>query len=367
MIAGDISMKGEMLRKIEIAGYRSIRNAAIDLSNINILIGANGAGKSNFISVFTLIQKMISLDLQSTVSKYGATSLLYNGPKETDEIMIKASFDNSAYGFTLKPTDDERMFFSDEYFLSGPECLRSSAGKGHFESKWRDIVSNVDDCYISSFLSAESWCVYHFSDTSETSLMRRPHSVHDNLFLSQDARNIAPFLLRLMDEYPSDYRNIVSTLRMVAPSFKDFVLIPNSNTEEVMLRWTKDGYDDVMGSNQLSDGILRFVCLTTLLLQPEDLRPTTIILDEPELGLYPQAMIYLAEMIKSVGQTNQLIISTQSADLVDEFLPEDIIFVKDDGIGTEFSRLEPDRFNGWLEDGYTLGLLWKKNLLTGVH
>ncbi len=363
-------MKGKMLKKIEIAGYRSIRNAAVDLGNINILIGANGAGKSNFISVFALIQKIISLDLQSTVSKCGATSLLYNGQKETDEISIKASFGDNGYGFSLKLTDDERMFFSDEYYFWNPtdsDHVKSSLGNGHFESKWKNGVGNKIDHYVKHVLSAESWRVYHFNDTSRTSFMKRPCNVHDNLFLTQDARNIAPFLLRLKEEYPSDYKNIVSTIRMVAPFFKDFILVPNNNTEEVALRWAKTDYDGVMGPNQLSDGTLRFICLTTLLLQPEDLRPVTIILDEPELGLFPQAMIYLAEMIKSVGQTSQLIISTQSADLVDEFLPEDIIVVKDNGIGTEFSRLEPDKLRSWLEEDYTLGMLWKKNLLTGDY
>ncbi len=369
-LIGGVSMKGKMLKKIEIAGYRSICNAAVDLGNINILIGANGAGKSNFISVFALIQKIISLDLQSTVSKCGATSLLYNGPKETDKISIEASFDDNGYGFSLKLTDDERMFFSDEYYYWDPKDskrVKSSLGTGHFESKWKNGVGNKIDYYVKSVLSAESWRVYHFNDTSRTSFMKRPCDVHNNLFLTQDARNIAPFLLRLKEEYPSDYENIVSTIRMVAPFFKDFVLAPNNNTDEVVLRWMKVGYDDVMGPNQLSDGTLRFICLTTLLLQPDDLRPMTIILDEPELGLFPQAMVYLAEMIRSVGQTSQLIISTQSADLVDEFSPEDIIVVKDNGAGTEFSRLEADKLRSWLEEDYTLGLLWKKNLLTGDY
>ena len=360
-------MIGKMLKKIEIKGYRSIRDASVNLENVNILIGPNGAGKSNFISAFALIQKIISLDLQMTVSKCGATSLLYNGPKETDKIAIEAFFENNGYGFSLELTDDERMAFSDEYFYWADANKKSSLGNGHFESKWKEGADNKMNYYVIPVLSAESWRVYHFNDTSRTSLMKRPCSIHDNVALLHDAKNIAPFLLRLKDEFSSDYRNIVSTIRMVAPFFEDFVLIPNNNTEEVMLRWKKIGYDGIMGPNQLSDGTLRFICLATLLLQPKDLRPMTIILDEPELGLFPQAMIYLAEMIKSVGKTSQLIISTQSADLVDEFSPDDIIVVRDNGNGTTFSRLEPEKLKNWLEDDYTLGLLWKKNLLSGDY
>lgn len=360
-------MIGTMLKRINIAGYRSIRDVSVNLENINILIGPNGAGKSNFISAFALIQKIISLNLQTTISKCGATSLLYNGPKETKKISIEASFENNAYGFSLELTDDERMMFSNEYFCWTSENVKSPVGSGHFESKWKEGVGNKIDYYVKPVLSAESWRVYHFNDTSRTSLMKRPCSVYDNGFLMHDARNIASFLLRLREEYRADYNNIVSTVRMVAPFFEDFVLIPNMNTDEVILRWKKNGYDGIMGPNQLSDGTLRFICLTTLLLQPKDLRPMTIILDEPELGLFPQAMIYLAEMIKSVGETSQLIISTQSVDLVDEFTPGDIIVVRDDGSGTTFSRLDSEKLRSWLDEDYTLGLLWKKNLLTGDY
>ena len=329
-------MNGEILKKIRIKGFRSIRDASVDLGNINILIGPNGSGKSNFLSAFAFVRRVVSLELQRTVSKRGVKSLLYNGSDETNDITIEVSFENNCYGFSLKLTENERLMFSDEYFCQEQSGTKYSLGSGHFESKWRDCAE--DDA--ESFSSAKLWRVYHFNDTSETSLMRRSCSIYDNVTLLDDARNIAPFLLRLKEEYPSDYGKIVSTIRLAAPFFKDFLLIPNNDAEEVMLRWKKIDCDGIMGPNQLSDGTLRFICLTTLLLQPKELRPMTIILDEPELGLYPQAMVYLAEMIKSVGMTGQIIVSTQSADLLDEFSPDDIITVRDDGNGTEFFSLE---------------------------
>ncbi len=329
-------MNGEMLKKIRIKGYRSIRDVSVELGNINILIGPNGSGKSNFLSAFAFVRRVVSLELQRTVSKRGVKSLLYNGSDETNDITIEVSFENNCYGFSLKLTENERLMFSDEYFCQEQSGTKYSLGSGHFESKWKDCIKDN----VESFLSAKSWCVYHFNDTSGTSLMKHSCSIHDNAILSDDARNIAPFLLRLKEEYPSDYRKIVSTIHLVAPFFEDFVLITNNDAEEVMLRWKKIDCDGIMGPNQLSDGTLRFICLTTLLLQPKEFRPMTIILDEPELGLYPQAMVYLAEMIKSVGMTGQIIVSTQSADLLDEFSPDDIITVRDDGNGTEFFSLE---------------------------
>lgn len=357
-------MDDAMLRKIKITGYRSIRDASVDLDNINILIGPNGGGKSNFLSALELIQKIAYRELQLTISRYGVTSLLYNGPKETKKISIETSFGSDTYGFSLELRENECMVFSDEYLYQTSDDTRSSIGRGHFESKLEEHISNK---ITNQIISAKSWSVYHFDDTSRTSLMRKSCSVHDNVSLMSDARNIAPFLLRLREEYLTDYNNIVSSIRVIAPFFDDFILIPNTDTEEVMLKWKRIDNDDIMWPNQLSGGTLRFVCLTTLLLQPKRLRPTMIILDEPELGLSPQAMNCLVDMIKSVGKTDQLIISTQSTDLVNEFTAKDIIVVKDDGSGTTFSRLAPERLNHWLDDGYTFSMLWRKNLLNSTN
>lgn len=357
-------MDDAMLKKIKITGSRSIHDASIDLDNINILIGPNGGGKSNFLSVLELTQRIVSQELQTTISRYGVTSLLYNGPKETKNISIETSFGNDVYGFSLELREDERMMFSDEYLCQTSEDTRSSIGKGYFESK---LVEHTSDKITDHIISAKTWRVYHFDDASRTSLMRKSCSIHDNVYLMPDARNIAPFLLRLKEEYLTDYNNIVSSIRIIAPFFDDFILIPNTDTEEVMLKWKRIDHNDIMWPNQLSGGTLRFICLTTLLLQPKRLRPTMIILDEPELGLSPQAMICLAEIIKSVGKTDQLIISTQSTDLIDEFTAKDIIVVKDDGPGTTFSRLDPERLKRWLDDGYTFSMLWRKNLLTSDY
>lgn len=360
-------MAGERLDFIRVRGYRSIRECRVNLRRVNVLIGPNGAGKSNFISVFSLIQHILTGDLQNTVSRCGSSSLLYNGPKTTPSFEIEASFGNNGYGFELEPTDDGRMMFSKEYFTWNMSTAPFVIGNAHFESKWEEGVHNRTDNYIKPVLAAQSWRVYHFNDTSRSANMKQFHDIHDNAFLHQDAGNIAPFLLRLKEEHKAEYSRIIHTIRMVAPFFDDFVLIPNDTNDRIILRWKKKGYDGVMNSNQLSDGTLRFICLSTLLLQPVAMRPATIILDEPELGLFPQAMVYLVEMIESAGNEGQVVVSTQSADLVDEFSPEDIIVVEDRGNGTEFRRLETNRLKEWLENDYTMGQLWKKNLLSGGY
>ncbi len=285
--------------------------------------------------------------------------------KTTRSVSMEATFGENSYGFVLEPTDDQRMMFTEEYFKWNRVENKSVLGRGHFESVWEKGVGNGIDGYVAPVLDARAWRVYHFHDTTRSSGMKQAHDLHDNAFLLQNAENIAPFLLRLKNEFPETYSRIANTVRMVAPLFDDFFLEPNESNDTIVLRWKKRGYDGVMGPNQFSDGTLRFVCLSVLLLQPTKLMPETIILDEPELGLYPQAMVYLSEMLHSAGEKKQVIVSTQSADLVDDFSPEDIILVEDRGDGSIFRRVDTDSLKEWLEDDYSLGLLWKKNLLSG--
>lgn len=181
-----------------------------------------------------------------------------------------------------------------------------------------------------------------------------------------DAGNLAAFLYRLRQHYAKNYEEIVRTIQLIAPYFDNFVLEPQEgNEEQIVLKWQQKGCDDIFNASQLSDGTLRFICLATLLLQPHELQPATIIVDEPELGLHPYAITIFADMVRQLSDEKQIIISTQSVELLNEFDVEDIIVVDRGENGSEFKRLDEDALALWLEADYTLGDLWKKNILGG--
>ena len=143
-----------------------------------------------------------------------------------------------------------------------------------------------------------------------------------------DAANLAAFLFRLKSNYKKNYDEIVRTIQLIAPYFSDFVLEPQEgNEEQIVLKWQQKGCDDIFNASQLSDGTLRFICLTTLLLQPHELQPATIVVDEPELGLHPYAITIFSEMVKQLSDEKQIIISTQSVELLNEFDVDDVIVV----------------------------------------
>jgi predicted ATPase len=119
-----------------------------------------------------------------------------------------------------------------------------------------------------------------------------------------------------------------------------------------------------MNAMSLSDGTLRFICLATVLLQPTELLPTSVIIDEPELGLHPYAIVILAGLVKQASAKMQLIISTQSVQLVDQFGLSDLVIVSlREGVST-FERPDIEGISEWLHE-YSLGELWEKNILGG--
>ncbi|MFV0681474.1 AAA family ATPase [Ottowia sp.] len=355
------------VRSLTVTGYKSIRELKnFELKNLNVLIGANGAGKSNFISLFRLLNEMYEQHLGVFVQTQGGPdALLHFGRGKTDRLHAEFYFANNGYAFDLIPTNDNRLIFEREiskflgvYYDSTPSAVLST---GHDESKLK-VATDPYSPYVRK--SVDNWRVYHFHDTSEKAKVKQGHLVNDTLRLKTDAANLAAYLRMLRQEHEAEYGRIVSTIRLVAPFFDDFVHRPGK-PEFIELEWTQVGNTDTpFKAHMLSDGTLRFICLATLLLQPLDLLPDTVLIDEPELGLHPYAISVLADMFKQVAERRQLIVSSQSVELVNELQPEDVIVVDQEDGASTFRRFEQTELDGWLQD-YAMGELWKRNVLGG--
>lgn len=352
------------LSELHLEGYKSIAKCDLNLSMLNVLIGANGAGKSNFISFFRLIRRILDEKLQLTVSEQGGPdALLHYGRKNTEQINAELRFGDNGYNFKLKPTQDNRMMFSHEaLWWVGHGDWR--AASGHFES-YAEEQKRRTRIYNFVVPAMRGWLVYHFHDTSSSAKVKQIHGINDNIYLKEDASNLAAFLNRLKSQHESHYKRIVKTIQLVAPFFGDFILRPTiANPEMIQLEWQERDQDTPFTASSLSDGTLRFICLATVLLQPDELCPATILIDEPELGLHPYAITALGALIRTASEKHQLIISTQSVELLNQFEAEDIIVVDKKNTASTFNRLDSDELSDWLED-YTLGELWNKNLLGG--
>lgn len=344
------------ITKIEVSGYKSIKECKLALGSLNILIGSNGAGKSNFISFFKLITQLLSQNLQLYVGRSGGPdALLHFGRKKTEAINAKLYFGNRGYFFDLEPTQDNRLMFSQESIYGDMSDPKSVGGRGYFES----LADQGTDISIGSKVlpPMNSWQIYHFHDTSETAKVKQLHGINDNVFLRQDANNLAAFLYYLKSQFHLEYKRIVGTIQLVAPFFGDFFLRPNpNNPDKIELEWTEVGHNIPFKAHELSDGTLRFICLATVLLQPDKLMPDTILIDEPELGLHPYAITVLASLLQSASEQHQIIVSTQSVELINEFEVDDLIVVDRKNGESYFRRLDENDFKQWLDD-YSLGEL----------
>ncbi len=364
-----------MLRTLKLKGFKSIKEINLDLNRLNVLIGANGAGKSNLISFFKMLNEMMAERLQRYIETTGrAQSLLHFGAKVTNQLESQLDFEVQngvdTYAMRLAHAVGDTLVFVEEsvsfHQLGYPKPKLIS-----FDSPSKETLvgkaANSGEPTAKVIRHLLNQCrVYHFHDTSATARVRQYCYIGDNRWLMPDAGNLAAFLLRLREENGgSVYQRIVTTIRLIAPFFDDFSLEPEgSNKNDIILNWRDKGSDQVFGPHQLSDGTLRAVCLVALLMQPEKELPELIIVDEPELGLHPYALDVVASLFQKASHHKQVLISTQSTSFLDNFDPEDVIVVDREGKESKFSRPGAALLDAWLDE-YTLGEAWEKNVIGG--
>ena len=344
---------------ITVSGFRSIaRLERFPLGPINILIGANGAGKSNLIQIFALLRALHLDKIDDYVQQSGGASRnLHYGAKVTARLQVGISFGNgNSYDLTLEPTEDDRLGPRNESVGSlSPAVARSVSRSG----ETKRLFQIMKDAFLAQ------WRVYHFHDTGRGAPMLRTAQLDDNRFLREDGENLAAFLYYLKQKQLDSYKRILDTFRLVTPFFEDFVLEPQAlNEQMIRLKWqhrTSDAHFDI---SAFSDGTLRFLALATLLLQPVHLRPSVLLLDEPELGLHPYAITLLSELISSVATETQVVLATQSPFLIDHFEPEDVVVVDRVAGASQFRRLSTEKLKNWLKD-YGLDDLWLMNEFGG--
>jgi predicted ATPase len=356
------------LSRIQIKGFKSIKDLDLELRPLNVLIGPNGAGKSNLIAVFELLYEIVNERLQVSVAQAGgADSLLHFGQRTTDQIEITLTFGSNGYVGRLIPTVDDQLVFGHEscWFHDAAryaQPLSITLGAGHKETELQSIARRN---YIASYVleAMQSWRVYHFHDTSASARVKATGDINDNRALRDDASNLAAFLYLLHRTRRQHYERIVAAIRLVAPFFDDFNLRPNPlNPETIRMEWREKGSDAYFNAHAFSDGTLRFICLATLLQMPD--LPATILIDEPELGLHPYAIALLAALLRSAAQRTQVIVATQSVTLLNQMALEDVIVADREGSQSVFRRPDAQALAAWLEE-YGMGDLWEKNLLGG--
>ncbi|EHQ29591.1 AAA family ATPase [Mucilaginibacter paludis] len=345
---------------INIRGFKSIKDVNVKLLPINILIGGNGAGKSNFLSFFEFLNQAYHQTLKTYVALNGGIEkMLHQGAKTTNEIAVHISFNNQADGYSFRAQrGEDSLIFTREGLWNKGEELNIDDHKSEAQIKltpWNrgEIIRKQLDGLKK----------YHFHDTGKNSPFNNTsHIGNDSYYLYERGENLAAFMYGIQNRYPIVYNRIIKTIKSIAPYFSDFYFQPNTEGY-LKLQWRDKYSSTVYGASDLSDGTIRFIALTTLFMQPA--LPGNIIIDEPELGLHPYAIAKLSGMIKSAAaKGTQVIIATQSSDLVNHFEPEQVLTVDQINGESKFTRLKKEELELWLDE-YAVGDLWERNVIEG--
>ena len=407
----------DQLTRLHIRGFTSLANVELELGSLNLLIGANGSGKSNILKVFRLIEALRTGSLQKFVEDSGgASSLLHYGPKKTPNCSVQLFFNTEdepiSYATTLGNSTNDTLLITTEdsneskNILNKPiifptreslflfEEMTNADGtiKSNFLLQFLKSLDNIptfsdieleklnqlkDDIKsnINKALIAQTKVVknlrkiinYHFHDTSANAALRTMSRVEEDQALNWDGGNLAAYLWRLKSsERPDEHkawRRIEQLVKRIVPSIKSLEPTLTSNERHVRLDWIDD-QDERFGVHQLSDGTLRAIALITALAQPVQHLPMLMTIDEPELGLHPAAIHLVAELARSTSAHAQIIFATQSNAFIDHFLPEEVTVVeREKGVST-VKRLDPEDLTHWLED-YTLSEIFNKGIIGG--
>lgn len=350
-----------ILTNITVEGFKSIKKMDLPLTPLNVIIGPNGVGKSNFIGVFKLLYNIVNQNLQSYIAQSGgAERFLHFGNKNTNEILIKLAFKCNTYQANLVPSLPDTLIFKNEKVCYYNDCTDLTFNGPETFLYMQDMYRIK---YTRDYL--HGFRVYHFHDTSDSAQIKKTTSINNQMYLQAKGENLAAMLYRYKNHYSQDYIKIVKTIQLVAPFFQDFILAPDDN-KNIMLRWKQQGNDTIFDANDLSDGTLRFIALTTLLLQPQNFIPSTVLIDEPELGLHPYALKILAELIKSVSKNGkQIILTSQSVTFINEFNYNDIVIVDRKNNESLFRRLKEQEIKAWMDE-FSLGDIWERNIIGGT-
>lgn len=409
-------MEGKrLLRTLRLANFLSYgpEGTEIELQPLNVLIGPNGSGKSNLIAAISLL-KAAPTDLSAPIRAGGGIpEWVWKGEDyETSEssenavsidIAIEAtvSYRDSSpplrYRFQLGQVGQSVRLISeslDDVEVPSTPVAKShysySQGKGvlttsttHITAKTigpvqrqlkeedlvpgQSILSQRKDpdlypelTYLGNLFS--EICLFRSNNLGHASPLRGPQRADaTSNFLSEDGSNLGMVLNDLLNRQQTKKR-LLAELRRFYDPIEDITTRIHAGTVETLFH--ERGLSTSVPSIRLSDGTLRYLCLLTILCHPTP--PPLVCIEDPELGLHPDILPIVAELLKEASQRTQLIVTTHSDDLVSALsdVPEAVIVCERDDGGTYLERLQPEALSEWLEK-YSLGELWRMGEVGG--
>jgi len=384
------------VKKIEVRGFRSLRNVSWEPARLNVVIGPNGAGKSNLLWSLQLLQQSAEGKLTDAVlSEGGCRQLLWDhrSAKVTWRVeFIPELFKRSlTYELSLQGQPNGRGFYIDRELLWGSrkngEAInlieRDASHAAVLDPEERKLVALPEDLDDDRTVLSERF-PFGTPRVHVCRLAIRMLRVYHDLVVHRKAPVREAAVPRLVKSLSSDGQNLVSTLHTLYTDSRDFkgtvdscmraafgedferVEFAPAADQRIQLRVRWKSLKDAVSSADLSDGTLRFLMLLTALADPD--RSTLIAIDEPETSLHPRMLPVIAELAASAADYTTVVFTTHSPEFLDAFpsdsVPTTTVAECIDG-ETKLSKLEPEELKRWLKE-YSLGKLFKSGDLEAL-
>ena len=391
------------IKSLQVRGMLSFEDAALDLRPLNVLIGPNASGKSNLIEIIALLQAA-PRDLAGFIRESGGiTDWLWKGDNYPNRIgrvevilnvhtatrplryLLEIGEQSQRFDILEEKLENEHIYAAGyanpyRYFLirEGKGVVRTHLNETQTplidtdnaiprgQSVLREIRNPTlhPEIYQVS-RQFDDIRLYREWNMGRKSNIRKPQPTDaPNDFLLEDFSNVALVLNQLQKSGPF-IREIEENLQNFYHLYEQVSVGIQANTAQLWIR--EKGLENVVPATRLSDGTLRFLALLMILCHPDP--PPLICIEEPELGLHPDVIPQIAELLKSASERTQIIVTTHSKALIDEFsdVPGSVVVCeRTDEFGTEFNRLSRNELEIWLED-YQLGELWQKGEIGGTR
>lgn|GEM_PF-3151661 len=360
-----------ILENFKVANFKNFKEFNLDhLKNLTVLIGSNGVGKSNFLSIIDLISSAFhdgiiaylrakGLQFQDCIHQWNLESKisLYLKFKDTVENL------SYSYEFTLEYEVNKGFKIIDEKFTNSDGTSKSYNNKDFTVLNLKGGFSlSKEEQIVKDFLS--NVVGYSFYSTNLFSNTLQIVDKNNTRTLESNASNMASLLYLLKSKYTVSYKRIVDTLKLIVKSFEDFYFVEEGHN--ILLKFKMQNNKYPVALKSLSDGTIRFIILSLLLNLPLNLRASLILLEEPEVSLHPLAIDVLGDLIESYSQDSQIMIATQSPYILNKLNIEDVYVLNYnvDKNETEIKNIRNGQLKEWLEK-YSLGELWMMNLFGG--
>ena len=410
-----------LIHRLKVAGLLSFGPDGIDLplEPLNVLIGPNGSGKSNFLEAIALLRAAPRGITESISRTGGVGNWLWKGAEAPRSIAMEAEVGYPQGGVLrhsltladrngrpevaverVEPSEthtDERVALS--YFRPpGDELAVLEIAKANAEASGADSSKKIRAgewatpriaarfrpgaidfaSEIQPEQSLLSWAaipdypalwylkeqygrirLYRSWSFGPSTELRRPASTHDRWdFLNDGGSNLAP----VVSNFPGENkRQFIAALQKLYDGIVDIKCSVAGGTVALFL---EEGGNREIPATRLSDGTLRYLCLLAILLHPEP--PPLVVIEEPELGLHPDLLPTVSDLLLAASERSQLIVTTHSDVLVDALTdtPQSVVVCEKHNGQTEMHRLDKEDLAKWLKD-YTLGNLWSSGQLGG--